>query len=158
MTTVVSLVEQFLACAKPIVDDPATPPHSLRVAEDQLEAELTFPVQSSDGFEVRITVNKLGVRVHSGELVHAGIEHSKDPRGAVEAAFGMARDLLSPQMRLRERYVGERIIWAAVERFDGTVWRRSYDSGRLLFNYFGRRRESIFVNRQLPGRPSPATS
>jgi hypothetical protein len=154
MTTVVSLVEQFLACAEPICKDPATPPHTLRVAENKLEAEIKFPAQSPDGFDVRIMISKRGVQIHSGKLVHADIDHTRSPQGAIEAAFGMVRDLLSPDMRLRERYAGKRAVWAAAERFDGTTWHRAYDTGLLLFNYFRKRRELIYVNHQLPGRLS----
>jgi hypothetical protein len=149
-----TLVDQFLAYAEPICKDPATPLHTLRVAENRHEAVLVFPAQSPDGFEVRITIDRLGIRVHSGKLVHAQIDHVADLAGGIEAAFGMVRDLLSPDMRLTERYAGKQIIWAAIERFDGTEWRRSYDTGLLLFNYFRKRRESVFVNRHLPGRLS----
>jgi hypothetical protein len=153
---IASLVDEFVAYARPICDDPATPRHTLRVGADKREAAISFPAHASDGFEVRITVDKLGVRVHSGQLAHAQIDHAPDARGAIEAAFGMVRDLLSPDMRLRERSVGSRVIWACVERFDGGTWRHSYDSGVMLFNYFRRRTESVYTNRQLHGRFSGA--
>lgn len=71
---------------------------------------------------------------------------------AVSCALALVRDLLSPDMRLREiRSSGAPYKWF-VEARASEGWRCESETGLLFFNYFGRRSEHIFQNRQLPGR------
>jgi hypothetical protein len=83
---------------------------------------------------------------------HSHFDNSPDPPKLVTAALGIARDLLSPSMRLREwRSNGSPYRWALESRL-GNTWTTDGTTGLLFWNYFGKRTEQTFQNRQLPSR------
>jgi hypothetical protein len=71
---------------------------------------------------------------------------------AVDQVLGLARDLLSPDMRLRQLVAGGAPYKWIVEYHDGTSWRPEFVHGLLIFNIFGRRSTQTFQNHQLRGR------
>ncbi|PWB71237.1 hypothetical protein C3F09_08035, partial [candidate division GN15 bacterium] len=148
-------VEQFLEYCEPILADPETPPHILKVSEDKTSARLEFPPQDAEGFTVAITADLYGIVVHAGELEHVHFEEGLHITQDIENAFGYARDLLSPKMRLLERLAGSKVYWSGSEYFDGKVWRFEHWTGSLFFNYFGKRTSHLKMNRQLPARIDP---
>lgn len=70
----------------------------------------------------------------------------------VEDALGLVRDLLSPDMRVRELRAGRSAYRWFIEAFDGRTWKVEHMTGLLFWNYFGRRSEHIYQNAVLPGR------
>jgi hypothetical protein len=148
------LVEQFLEYCRPILDDPATPTHSLRIGDNRSFAILTFPTEKPDGFDVVVTVVRAHISVSAGVKARVHMDNGKSARDTVEAALGLIRDLLSPDMRVRQQYAGRQLYWAGIERFDGSEWKITSSTGLMFWNYFGKRSEKIFVNRQMPGRLS----
>lgn len=116
----------------------------------QTNGELVFPPKGPDGFEVRLKPDSHGVIVLTDVGFHEHFEGS--PEQAVESALGLVRDLLSPDMRVREqRANGSGYRWI-LERRDGQDWKSESRTGLLLWNYLGRRGERIYQNRHLPGR------
>ncbi len=110
---------------------------------------LAFPAQSHDGFEVRIVPAGRELIVFT-QGYH---EHlSGKPSTIVEQALGLVRDLLSPDMRIRERRAGGSPYRWVLERRAATGWEREASTGLLFWNWFGRRSERIYQNHQLPGR------
>ena len=79
-----------------------------------------------------------------------------DPEMKVEEALGFARDLLSPAMRIRERYAGGKPYRWHIEYVDDTQWRVEHETVLLFWSYFGRRSELIYQNCTLPSRTSGA--
>ena len=115
---------------------------------------LDFPADGPDGFPVQVLAgegyaNVFALGAH--ELFEAG---GDEPPGEVAAAaLGLVRDLLSPDMRLRELSAGGRPYkWILEARDAGGGWRAEHETGLVFFNYFGARAERVYQNRQLPGR------
>jgi hypothetical protein len=119
-------------------------------------ARLRFPRRDESGFDVEVLVDEQGV------VVHALGAHEHFAAGATPAAeicgraLGLVRDLLSPDMRIRETRAGAKPVRWTVESRAGQVWRPEGTTGLLFFNYFGRRSERVYQNHQLPGRMSDA--
>lgn len=90
-----------------------------------------------------------GVHVHFDE--HYDPEFY-DTEELVDEALGMARDLLSPDMRIRELRAGNKPYRWFMEHSDGTRWHAVHVTGLLFWNYLGRRSEHIYQNHTLPGR------
>jgi len=90
-----------------------------------------------------------GVHVHFDEHY---VPRLHDTEELVEVALGLARDLLSPAMRIRKpRADGKPYRWV-MESFAGKVECRARDGVAILELYLGRRSERVFQNLTLPGR------
>jgi hypothetical protein len=111
---------------------------------------LVFPAVDEDGFDVTLQPDAHGIIVLTGVGVHEHIDGS--PWDAVRDALGLARDLLSPDMRVREQRAGGAGYRWVLERRDTGMWRPQSETGLLFWNYFGRRSEHFYQNTQLPGR------
>jgi hypothetical protein len=147
-------VEQFLNYGDTILSDLKTPPHTLKISDDKTSAVLDFPPQDADGFAVVLTADHHGIVVHAGKLSHTHFDEGADVRQNVERAFGYARDLLSPKMRLLERRAGGRPYWSGTQIFDGHDWQSEQTTGLFIWSFFGKRTSHIMMNRQLPARDS----
>lgn len=89
--------------------------------------------------------------------VHVHFDEHHDPRlhdaeELVDEALGLARDLLSPAMRIRELCAGGKPYRWVMEYSDGAGWRGEQETGLLVWNYLGRRSERVYQNHALPGR------
>jgi hypothetical protein len=111
---------------------------------------LVFPSSTADGFEIAIQPEAGGVVVFTDVGLHVHLDGTPDQ--AVEDAFGLARDLLSPDMRIRELCASGRGYRWVLERRDSTGWHCEGRTGLFLWNYFGRRSERVYQNQHLPGR------
>ena len=114
--------------------------------------ELHFPRADESGFDIVVDVAEGELTVHA----HGAHQHFPTRDGTVreeaEAALGLVRDLLSPDMRLRERLAaGKPYLWI-LEANRGLGWKKESLTSLMFFNYFGRRAERIYQNRRLPGR------
>ena len=112
--------------------------------------ELTFPALSESGFDVVLQPDRQGIIVSTSVGFHEHCEGPLPP--AVTAALGLARDLLSPDMRVREQRAGGRPYRWHLERRVAGGWAPESQTGLLLWNYLGRRTERIYENAHLPAR------
>jgi hypothetical protein len=117
-------------------------------------SRLAFPRQDESGFDVEIFVDDQGLVVQA-----LGAHEHFEGGSASEAevcgrALGLVRDLLSPDMRLRELRAGTKGVRWTVESRAAEGWRAEGTTRLLFFNYFGRRSERVYQNHQLPGRMS----
>ena len=117
-----------------------------------------FPA-APGGFEVAVEIEADQVTVHAGGA-HDHFEcapNEPDVAAVAAAALGLVRDLLSPDMRVRELRAGERPYRVHIERRSGQGWAVESTTGLLVWNYFAARSERIYQNRHLAGRlASPA--
>ncbi len=114
--------------------------------------ELVFPTRDGDGFDVTLQPDAQGILAYTDVAFH---EHcGGEPHEAVQQALGLARDLLSPDMRIRERRAGHSGYRWLLERRDGEEWIVESTTGLLFWNYFAARTERVYQNSQLPGRLS----
>ena len=115
-------------------------------------ATLLFPKQQPGGFDVLVSAHEEQLTV-STEGAHVHFDRAdQEPEQIVEDALGLVRDLLSPDMRVRELHAGRTPYRWFIEAFDGETWRVEHVTGLLFWNYFGHRSEQIYQNDVLPGR------
>lgn len=114
---------------------------------------LTIPTSSPSGFEIRSEVEKDQITVHWGNW-HTPFELEIDPDQLVQDVFGLVRDMLSSDMRLRELVAGSSPYRGYLESFDGTSWTVEQEMGMAFWNYFAKRTERIFTNTALAPRIS----
>jgi hypothetical protein len=149
------LIQEFIDYGKELLSRHPDLPHKWEVDREKPGATLKFPRQSSSGFDVVIDVKSSQITVSTGELAHEHFEPEEGPNiYLVESVFGYVRDLLSPDMRLREKLAGNKPRWAAVESFGGRVWHPESVFRLILWNFLAKKSEKIYTNEQLPGRLS----
>jgi hypothetical protein len=122
--------------------------------ETDTSVTLEFPKVEPTGFDVLIVAGMSEVVVTAGNL-HTHFDDPKNPHELVRASLGLARDLLSPTMRLRERCAGGSPYRWILELKKGGKWVGQETVALLFWNYFGARSERILQNTQLPARPYP---
>ena len=89
------------------------------------------------------------IHVHFDEHYDPEIYDTEDP---VKEALGLARDLLSRAMRIRELRTGDKPYRRRVmECSDVAGWRGEQKTGFLAWNHLGRRSERVYQNRALAG-------
>ncbi len=149
-----STVEHFKSFADRVLADPSTPPHTLQEAHDGELLTLSFPPQSSEGYEVRAVVdNRKGITVWAGALAHIPPVALESPRDAVASAFGLMRDLLSPVNRLHERYSNGELYYAGIETTGTKGWDEVFSNRLKGRKPSGIMSEKYFINHQMPVRP-----
>ncbi len=130
------------------------------VHEWQSEPEgvrLRFPAADADGFEVKVVATSASIIVYALGA-HEHFESGSEPPARIAAAaLGLVRDLLSPDMRIRERASASRPYKWFIESLRGTTWQLESQTGLLVFNYLGARSERTYQNRHLPGRLGSAS-
>jgi hypothetical protein len=119
--------------------------------EDAGNTTLRFPARSDDGFDVELSASASGILFGAGGF-HTHFDEPDNMERQVIDALGLARDLLSTGMRLRELRAGGLPYRWILELATVTGWQTNQVTGLLFWNYLGRRSEAIFQNRQLPAR------
>lgn len=117
--------------------------------------ELFVPAASAKGFDIAFTVSPAGVVLNWGRW-HSPFEPDGEIEAFVEHLFGLLRDLLSPDMRIRELWAWPSPYRGYLESFDGARWSSEEEMGLIFWNYLGRRSQRIYSNSVLPGRMSAA--
>jgi hypothetical protein len=112
--------------------------------------ELSIPASSRCGFDIGFDIGEdadLDILYWRHWHTHIGGEFS-----TVEEMFAYLRDMLSPDMRVREVHsrFGSR---GCLEYFDGTEWLTEIVEGGFFLPW-GKRRVKTFSNSVLPGRIS----
>jgi hypothetical protein len=117
--------------------------------------ELRIPASSPNGFDIRLEVSAHTVTLGWGRW-HTPFELDAEIETFVENLFGLLRDMLSPDMRIRELWTWPFPYRGFLESFDGTRWSVEQETGLILWNYLGKRSVRIYSNSVLPGRMSMA--
>jgi hypothetical protein len=114
---------------------------------------LSIPALSPDGFDIRFAVEPAAVTLYWGNW-HTRFEPTAGVDALVEELFGLLRDMLSSDMRVRELYAGPSPYRGFLESWDGTRWSAEQSMGLIFWNYFADRSVRTFSNSVLPGRMS----
>ncbi len=112
---------------------------------------LSIPASSSCGFDIQCSVEQHVIILNWGNW-HTPLDLGPDVDQLVEEMFDLLRDMLSPDMRIRELCVGSEPYRGFLESFDGTSWATEHEMGLIFWNYFGKRSEKIYTNSTLPTR------
>lgn len=123
--------------------------HTWRDSADSLILE--FPSTAPQGFMIRVVARENAIDLHAGGfLTH--FDDPPDPAQLAAKALGLARDLLSPAMRLREFRAGGVPYRWQIQYQQGDRWQDEEEFGLLFWNYFGQRSKVVYQNDQLPSR------
>ena len=114
--------------------------------------ELSIPARSENGFDIRFEIDLNAVTLYWGNW-HTRFESTDR---LVEDLFGLLRDMLSPDMRVRELCANSNPYRGFLESYDGSRWSTEYEMGLIFWNYFGKRSVRTYSNTILPGRLSKA--
>jgi hypothetical protein len=123
---------------------------------------LSIPARSPNGFDIRCEIDRNAVTLYWGNW-HTRFEPIAGIDKLIEDLFGLLRDMLSPDMRVRELCASSSPYRGFLESYDGTLWSTEHVMGLIFWNYFGKRSVRTYSNSILPGRmskpnPSPATN
>src|SRR5262245_33584768 len=115
--------------------------------------ELTFSALELTGFDVIVSITNDDVTIFArGAHRHIQPIEGQDVESLAAEALGLVRDLLSPDMRVREFCAsGSGYRWQ-IEICTADGWKPTEVTGLIFWTYFGRRSEKIYQNRILPGR------
>ncbi|MGE3517185.1 MAG: hypothetical protein AB7H53_18785 [Hyphomicrobium sp.] len=127
--------------------------HALRSqwTSERERCELFVPKAASNGFDIRFAVETEAVTVNWGNW-HSRFEPTEGNDVLVEYLFGLLRDMVSCDMRVRELWAGGTPYRGYLETCQGEDWLIEQEMGLIFWNYFGRRTVKIFTNAILPGR------
>ncbi len=137
--------EEFRARASAILSTHPEVHHAWRQ-----DGTLVFPASSPAGFEVTLQPEDGEVSVFTSCGFHEHFEG--EPLQAATDALALTRDLLSPDMRVRELRAGGGAYRWVLERRTSGGWTAEASTGLFFWNWFGRRSERVYQNTQLPGR------
>ncbi len=112
--------------------------------------DLSIPARSPNGFDIQFEIDMDAATVHWGNW-HTRFESTDT---LVEELFGLLRDMLSPDMRIRELCANSKPYRGFLETYDGTHWSTEHEMGLIIWNYFGKRSVRTYSNSILPGRMS----
>ena len=116
---------------------------------------LSFPASSPNGFSVHLVATDADITVNAGRM-HVPFDGSEPPSALVGQALALARDLLSPRMRLRERrFLGRPYRWY-LEHKQGSAWVPEHEMGLLMWAPAMLATTTIYQNNQLPARSGRA--
>jgi hypothetical protein len=146
---------EFVARAKEALSLHPDLSHSWSIDADDDHCILEFPATSLDGFAVVVEVFPEMITV-SACGYHQHLDVADDALGIVGQALGLARDLLSPSMRIRERRAGGTPYRWICEGKKSAEWRTEGSTSLMFWNYFGRRSERLYQNHALPEREEEA--
>ena len=114
---------------------------------------LSIPALSPNGFDIQFETEQGAVTLYWGNW-HTRFEPTADVDKFIEDLFGLLRDMLSPDMRVRELYAGPHPYRGFLESYDGVHWSTEHEMALIFWNYFGKRSVRTYSNLRLPGRMS----
>jgi hypothetical protein len=111
---------------------------------------LIFPPSDDSGFEVAVQVGNGYLYVLVDHSHYSFDVRSQPPESEITRALTLVCELLSTNMRLREIRSNDKPYRWLVERNVNGHWEPEIEEQDVLFNYFGRRAEHVYYNRQIP--------
>jgi hypothetical protein len=112
---------------------------------------LNFPEFPDGGFRVALEASDTGVVLTAGRM-HVPFDDSESPVDDVRDALGLARDLLSDGMRLREiQFLGIPYRWYLESEVEGE-WIVEHEMGLLFWIPSFVASSALYQNRHLPRR------
>ena len=116
-------------------------------------SKIEFPKLNGDGFSFAVEVADDCIQIQTDTGWHCYYYTVTDT--VMGEISGLARDLLTTNMRIREMSAnGSPYRWY-LEVFDGKKWLVEDMVGLIIWNYFGRKTERTFQNNHLPPRTEP---
>ncbi len=110
---------------------------------------LGFPPTDDSGFEVALQIGNGYAYVLVGHSHYSYNLRSAAPETEIGRALNLVCEVLSTKMRVREfRSNDKPYRWLVERQLDGQ-WKPELEEEEIFFNYFGRRSERVYHNKQL---------
>jgi hypothetical protein len=118
------------------------------------DSKITFKKEDENGFDISIEDDGDSILLETDNGYHDCIEinNFKSEQEALLQVFGLVRDLLSNNMRIRVIMKSGKPIKWILEYFEHNKWREESTMGLLTLNIFGKTTEQVFSNNILPSR------
>ena len=145
-----TLCREFVKQAKEILSAHPQIKHEWSIDADEDHCILDFPKSNPDGFDITVEVYPDQIIVF-GQGFH---EHFDQDNNSIkiESSLGLVRDLLCPDMRIKEYLAGGSPYRWDAELLQNGKWLREHTTGLVFWNYFGRRSQKYYQNKVLEGR------
>ena len=146
-----ALCRAFVKRARELFQDNPRAKHSWSVDADEDHCILDIPEQAAEGFSVTVQAFADEIILSAGGA-HCHFDAKAGIESCVETVLGLVRDLLSPQMRVRELRSNNRPYRWYIEVWNGEQWLAEEEYGYFFWNYFGRKAERHYQNHVLKSR------
>ena len=125
--------------------------HEWSIDADEDHCILDIPKKSEDGFDITFEVYPEEIMVMAGGA-HTQLSAREYKDKTVETAFGLLRDLLTKNMRVREKLSNGKPYSWSIESIGNGKWNFEESNTLFFWNYFGKKTEKIYSNDILPVR------
>ncbi|WP_416768235.1 hypothetical protein ACM66T_07525 [Sulfurimonas sp. ST-25] len=122
---------------------------------DESNLKVIFLKSDEGGFDISVSDDGddiIGIETDMGIHDHIHIQEAESYEKALSFVFGLVRDMLSENMRIREITKNEKPVKWILENYQDGKWFEEHTVGLLLFNYFGKKSEKVYSNHTLPPR------
>jgi hypothetical protein len=119
--------------------------------------EVTFYKKDKNGFDITIKEDNEELILFTETAYHDHFEYNmfENKKEAFDYVFGLTRDLLSDNMRIREIQKNNMPTKVYLEYKKNHIWEEESSIGILswtMFNPFSKKKEIIYINNILPSR------
>ncbi len=117
-------------------------------------SKITFKKENENGFDITIEDDgdSISLETDNGYHDHFEINNFESEKQALSQVFGLVRDLLSNNMRIRVIMKSGKPTKWILEYFEDNKWQEESIMGLFTLNIFGKKTEQVFSNDILPSR------
>jgi hypothetical protein len=115
-------------------------------------SEVILKKKNAEGFDIIIGHHKDYLYLNTDRGYHAHFESFEDFSKMLVHAMGLARDLLSKNMRIKEISTNSKPRKWVLEHYKNGIWQKEAWSGLLVWNYLGKTTEQYYSNDVLAAR------
>ncbi len=118
------------------------------------DTKIIFLKEEENGFNIIINEyeDEIFLELDNGFHYHYEIQLYESYDEIYQDIFGLVRDLLSNNMRIRVIYKKENPIKWILEYYENNKWKEETVIGSFSFNFFSKKIEKIYTNNILPPR------
>lgn len=114
--------------------------------------EIVFKKKDENGFDITIQDNETFIYIETEPGYHWHFDNKKDKKQTLSEVMGLVRDLLGPNMRIREILSNGKPRKWITECYINNKWISDGETGLLVWNYLGKKSEKIYQNKILEPR------
>ena len=114
--------------------------------------ELSFPKSNDDGFDICMQVSNNRIVISTDKLVDYLHNFKDDYKEVFENYLGVVRDLLSPNMRIKEFLSNNSSYKWQIQYLENGEWITENNAALIFWNYFGKRSYKYYTNYHLEPR------
>jgi len=118
------------------------------------DLKITFKKEDDNGFDITVEDDgsNISIETDNGYHDHIEIDRFESEEEALLQIFGLVRDLLSNNMRIKVIMKNEKPTKWILEYFEDQKWEEESVMGLFTLNIFGKKTEKFYSNNILPAR------